>query len=53
MDINGHQYNKVNVYQNDSARINDCAYFVYSAEEGGLKYMIKRNNSSENWVLTP
>jgi hypothetical protein len=50
--INGIQYNNVYVYQNDSATVNNCSYFVYSMTDGIIKYTIKKDNSLENWTLT-
>jgi hypothetical protein len=50
--INGGQYKNVYVYQNDSAAINNCSYFVYGVKDGILKYSIKREYSSENWIMS-
>ena len=49
--IGANQYNNVYVYQNDSAKINACSNFVFSAKYGVLKYTIKLNSSFETWEL--
>ena len=49
--IAGKQYSNVYEYQNNSADINECTDFVYSAEYGVLKFSMRKENSVENLVL--
>jgi hypothetical protein len=51
ININGIQYRDVYIYQNDSAGINNCSYFVYSTRKGVIKYIIRHELASENWIL--
>ncbi len=49
--VNGVNYENVYIYQNDTAKINECTYFAFCISFGVIRFSIQHQNYIENWNL--